>query len=96
MPGWLLARGVYIHFAHPHLSVAQRGQGRGGGAGQDAGFGLNNLADKTLYLYDDIKEPHAVAAGNINPYLVDAVDVVLPRRSKPMCDACNAQRQQTD
>ncbi len=39
-----------------------------------------------IYEYDDIKgEPHAVAAANINPYLVDAPDVVLPRRSSPIC-----------
>ncbi|MCB2038822.1 MAG: class I SAM-dependent DNA methyltransferase, partial [Ottowia sp.] len=37
--------------------------------------------------YEDIRgEPHAVPAANINPYLVDAPDVVLPRRSKPVCD----------
>src|SRR5574337_722069 len=42
---------------------------------------------KTIYEYEDIRgEPHAVAAGNINPYLVDAPDVVLPRRSRPICD----------
>src|SRR5690606_33614122 len=38
------------------------------------------------YEYADIRgEPHALAAANINPYLVDAPDVVLTRRSKPIC-----------
>jgi hypothetical protein len=47
------------------------------------GFGLQDVAEKTLFEYDpDIKgEPHAIKAANINPYLVDAPDVVLPRRS---------------
>ncbi|WP_371132944.1 type IIL restriction-modification enzyme MmeI [Hydrogenophaga sp.] len=51
------------------------------------GFGLDDLPGKVIYEYEDIKgEPHAVSASNINPYLVDAPDVVLPRRSSPICD----------
>ncbi len=85
--GWLLARGVHIHFAHRTFQWRNEAKGVAAVHCVIVGFGLNNPTDKTLYLYDDIKgEPHAVAAGNINPYLVDAVDVVLPRRSKPMCD----------
>jgi hypothetical protein len=39
-----------------------------------------------IFEYDNIRgEPHAVPADNINPYLVDAPDVVLPRRSSPIC-----------
>ena len=49
------------------------------------GFGLQDLPGKVFYEYEDIKgEPLAVPAANINPYLVDAPDVVLPRRSKPI------------
>jgi hypothetical protein len=52
------------------------------------GFGLGDTnITKTIYEYDHIRgEPHAVAVKNINPYLVDAPDVVLPRRSRPICD----------
>ena len=50
------------------------------------GFGLDDAERKTIFEYDDIRgEPHAVVAKNINPYLVDAADVVLPRRSEPIC-----------
>ena len=50
------------------------------------GFGLEDRPGKVIYEYEDIKgEPHAVPAHNINPYLVDAPDVVLPRRSTPIC-----------
>jgi hypothetical protein len=50
------------------------------------GFGLQDLSHKTIYEYEDIKgTPLAVPAKNINPYLVDAPDMVLPRRSKPIC-----------
>jgi hypothetical protein len=42
------------------------------------GFGLQDLSHKTIYEYEDIKgTPLAVPAKNINPYLVDAPDVVF-------------------
>jgi hypothetical protein len=45
------------------------------------------LPGKVIFDYRDIKgSPVALAANNINPYLVDAADVVLPRRSKPLCN----------
>jgi len=51
------------------------------------GFGLEDRPGKVIYEYDNIKgEPHAVPAANINPYLVDGPDVVLPRRSSPICN----------
>lgn len=51
------------------------------------GFGLQDTPHKTIYEYEDIKgTPLAVPAKNINPYLVDAPDVVLPRRNKPICE----------
>jgi len=41
---------------------------------------------KRLFDYETLKaEPHELPAGNINPYLVDGPDVVLQRRSKPLC-----------
>lgn len=52
------------------------------------GFGLQDFEQKVIFEYEDIRgEPHAVIAKNINPYLVDGPDVVLLRRSKPICDA---------
>lgn len=52
------------------------------------GFGLDNRPNKTIYEYEDIKgEPLAVPATNINPYLVDFPDLLLQRRSKPVCAA---------
>jgi len=52
------------------------------------GFGAFDVDKKVIYEYENIRgEPHAVAVSNINPYLVDAPDVVLTRRSMPICDA---------
>jgi hypothetical protein len=51
------------------------------------GFGYDEPASRTIFEYDDPRgEPHATAARNINPYLVDAPDVTLPSRSRPICD----------
>ena len=54
------------------------------------GFGLQDVAEKTIFEYEDIKgEALAVPVSNINPYLVDAPDVVLARRSQPICPSPN-------
>ena len=84
--GWLLAQGVHIQFAHRTFSWSNEASGKAAVHCVIIGFGLQDRPDKVIYEYADIKgEPHAVPAGNINPYLVDAPDVVLPRRSKPLC-----------
>lgn len=85
---WMLAQGVRIQFAHRTFQWSNDAKGVAAVHCVIIGFGLADLPGKTIYQYDDIKgEPLAVAAKNINPYLVDAPDVVLPRRSKPLCDA---------
>ncbi len=84
--GWLLAQGVKIHFAHRTFSWSNEARGKAAVHCVIVGFGLGEVAGKTIYEYDDIRgEPHAVAASNINPYLVDAPDVVLENRRAPIC-----------
>ncbi|WP_372827158.1 class I SAM-dependent DNA methyltransferase, partial [Polaromonas sp.] len=86
--GWLLAQGVHIHFAHRTFSWNNEARGKAAVHCVIIGFGLQDRPGKIIYEYDDIRgEPHAVPAANINPYLVDALDVVLPRRSSPICAA---------
>ena len=85
---WLLAQGVHIHFAHRTFSWSNEARGKAAVHCVIVGFGLEDRPGKVIYEYEDIKgEPHAVAASNINPYLVDAPDVVLLRRGSPICDA---------
>jgi hypothetical protein len=85
--GWLLAQGVKIGFAHRTFQWSNEARGVAAVHCVIVGFGLDEPAARTIYEYDDIRgEPHAVAVSNINPYLVDAPDVVLPRRSRPICD----------
>jgi hypothetical protein len=85
--GWLLAQGIHIHFAHRTFKWSNEASGKAAVHCVIIGFGLQDLPGKVIYEYDDIAgEPHAVSVSNINPYLVDAPNVVLPRRSKPICD----------
>ncbi|HOW47524.1 MAG TPA: class I SAM-dependent DNA methyltransferase [Rubrivivax sp.] len=85
--GWILGQGAKIHFAHRTFQWSNEARGVAAVHCVIVGFGLGEHAPKTIYEYDDIRgEPHARAAANINPYLVDAPDVVLARRSRPICD----------
>lgn len=85
--GWLLARGVKIHFAHRTFSWSNEARGKAAVHCVIVGFGLGEVTEKWMYEYEDIRgEPLAVAAANINPYLVDAADVVLAKRRDPISD----------
>lgn len=86
--GWLLAQGLKIDFAHRTFAWSNEAKGKAAVHCVIVGFGLGDRAGKTIFEYEDIKgEPHELIAANINPYLVNAPDVVLPRRSAPICDA---------
>jgi hypothetical protein len=51
------------------------------------GFANYTPEDHVLFDYEKpTSEPHRVEAKNINPYLVDAVSVVIGKRSKPLCN----------
>ncbi len=85
--GWLLAQGIKIHFAHRTFAWSNEARGVAAVHCVIVGFGVGERRGKAIYEYEDIRgEPHAVSAANINPYLVDAPDVVLTRRSWPICD----------
>ena len=51
------------------------------------GFANYDIANKSIFEYEDIKgEAHEIKAKNINPYLVDAKDVFVGKRRKPICN----------
>jgi hypothetical protein len=84
---WMLAQGVKIHFAHRTFSWNNEARGKAAVHCVIVGFGLQDVSNKTIYEYDDIKgEPHAVKAGNINPYLVDAPDLIIQKSRRPICN----------
>ena len=84
--GWMLSQGIKIQFAHRTFSWNNEARGKAAVHCVIIGFGLQDAADKTIYEYADIRgELHAIKACNINPYLVDAADLVLQKVSKPIC-----------
>ncbi|MDD2934540.1 MAG: hypothetical protein PHO76_11715 [Methylotenera sp.] len=91
--GWMLAQGIKIHFAHRTFSWSNEARGKAAVHCVIVGFGLQDVTEKTIYEYDDIKgEPHAIKAKNINPYLVDAPNIVLDKARKPICNVLTITR----
>ena len=83
----LLARGVKIHFAHRTFQWSSEARGKAAVHCVIIGFAPRDSDKKRLFDYEDIRgEPQEVRAGNINPYLVDAPDLIISRRGKPLCD----------
>jgi hypothetical protein len=83
--GWLLARGIHIHFAHRTFRWSNEASGKAAVHCVIVGFGLHDVPNKVIYEYEEIAgEPHAMPVSNINPYLVDANDLVLPNLSTPI------------
>ncbi len=84
----LLSQGMHIHFAHRTFQWSNEARGMAAVHCVIIGFGAFDVEKKTIYAYEDIRgEPHAIAAHNINPYLVDAPVVLIEKRSKPIGNA---------
>lgn len=81
---WVLAQGIHIQFAHRTFQWMNEDKGSGMAAVHCVivGFGKENVKDKRLFVYDNIKaEPEEIKSTNINPYLLDAPNVVVTARS---------------
>lgn len=85
--GELLRRGLRIFFAHRTFRWNNEARGVAAVHCVIIGFAAGEVTPRQLFDYEDIAgEPHRLLADNINPYLVDAEDVLLPNRSRPICD----------
>ncbi|WP_153144918.1 DNA methyltransferase [Dechloromonas sp. H13] len=83
--GDLFTSGVKIHFAHRTFQWSSEARGKAAVHCVIIGFGLQDRSDKLIFDYDTPQsEPHALAATQINGYLVDAPGVVISKRSKPL------------
>jgi hypothetical protein len=77
--------GIHINFAHRTFKWSNEARGKAAVHCVIIGFSTKDAAQKTIYEYDAVDgDPHPVAAGNINPYLIDAPDVLLENRSDPI------------
>ena len=84
---WMLSQGIRLSFAHRTFRWSNEAKGNAAVHCVIVGFGLEDRPNKVIFEYADINsEPHAVAAQNINPYLVNAPDVIIAKRSRPVCD----------
>ena len=83
----LLPLGICIHFAHRTFRWSNEARGKAAVHCVIIGFGLGSVDQPQLFDYTDIGgPPHALPARRINPYLVDAADVLIPSRRQPICD----------
>lgn len=85
---WMLQQGVQIHFAHRTFRWSNEGKGVAAVHCVIIGFGLDKPKKRVIFDYPDINDdPQTIKAKNINPYLVDAPNVVIPTRRAPLCNA---------
>lgn len=81
---FLLSQGVQIHFAHRTFQWSNEGKGVAAVHCVIVGFGMSEPKQRVLFDYSNsIKaEPVSLQVRNINPYLVDAPNVILPSRTE--------------
>lgn len=81
--GSLLKQGIEIHFAHRTFQWTSQAAGKAAVHCIIVGFRQKPQmpSEKNLYDYPDIKgEPVKHTAANINPYLIDAPDLIIAKR----------------
>lgn len=79
--------GVKIHFAHRTFKWSNEAKGNAAVFCVIVGFANYDSNNKRIYEYEDIKgEAHEIKAKNINPYLVDAKDILIEKKSNPICN----------
>lgn len=75
-----------IHFAHRTFSWTSEAKGKAAVHVVIIGFSNFDVHNKLIFEYETVKsEPHEIKANNINPYLMDASDIVILKRRKPIC-----------
>jgi hypothetical protein len=82
----MLRLGLHIQFAHRTFKWSNEAPGKAAVHCVIVGFGRTPPAKARLFEYaDPAGDAHETAAARINPYLVDAPEVVLPIRREPVC-----------
>ncbi len=78
---------VKIHFAHRTFKWMNEAKGNAAVYCVIIGFANYDTTNKVVFDYEDIKgEPLEIKVKNINPYLIDAPDVLIKTRSNPVCN----------
>ncbi len=78
---------IKIHFAHRSFKWTNEGRGIAMVYCVIIGFANFDTEDKSIFEYENVKgEAHEMKVKNINPYLVDAKDILIAKRSTPICN----------
>ncbi|MFN8674532.1 MAG: DNA methyltransferase [Candidatus Sericytochromatia bacterium] len=87
---WGLLQNKYnikIHFAHRTFKWNNEAKGNAAVYCVIIGFANYDTTNKSIFDYEDIKgEAHEIKAKNINAYLVDAKDILVGKKKKPICN----------
>lgn len=76
---------IKINFAHRTFKWSNEARGNAAVYCVIIGFSFKDKKEKKIFEYEDIKgEPHEIKAKNINPYLVDAPNVLIGKLTKPI------------
>jgi hypothetical protein len=79
---------IKIHFAHRTFKWSNEAKGNAAVYCVIVGFANYDTIDKSIYEYKDVNgDPLEIKAKNINPYLVDAKDIFVDKRSNPISNA---------
>ncbi len=79
--------GIKIHFAHRTFKWSNEAKGNAAVYCVIIGFANYDTYNKSIFEYEDIKgDAHELKVRNINPYLVDAKDIFIGKRRKPICN----------
>ena len=86
--GYLMNKyGIKIHFAHRTFKWNNEAKSNAAVYCVIIGFSNFDKANKSIFEYENIKgEAHEVKVKNINPYLVDAKDILIDKRTTPLCN----------
>lgn len=77
---------IKIHFAHRTFKWQNEGKGNAAVYCVIVGFANFDTTVKNIFHYEDIKgEAQQIKAKNINPYLIDAKDILIYKRNQPLC-----------
>jgi hypothetical protein len=77
---------IKIHFAHRTFKWSNEAKGNAAVYCVIIGFGNFDSPNKRIFEYEDLAgEPHEIKTNNINAYLVDALDILVEKRKKPIC-----------
>lgn len=78
---------IKIHFAHRTFSWNNEARGNAAVYCVIIGFANFDTNKKTIYEYEDIRgEAQEIPAKNINAYLIDAKNIFIDKRAKPICN----------